>query len=770
MSAPAAPAVAPGPDLAALLRPASVAIVGASERNYYAANAWRRLHAAGFGGPVRLVNPNRSEAFGAPCVPRLAALPEVPELALVAVSRGQVVPVLAECAEIGVRAAVVVANGFRESALPDGAELQDRLARTAREGGVAVCGPSCLGVANLPANVDLLAGGGAGMPAGNVAFVTQSGGGALAFEAGLATRHLGASIVVSSGNEACLDCLDYLEFCLRDDRTAVVCAFIEGIRRPERVAEVGALARALGKPLVVAKVGRSRAAERAALSHTGAVTGSDLFHRTLLSQHGFRCVDTIEEMLDTVTYLATAGRAPVRRLSGVGIVSASGGATTILSDLAERHGMRVPALKEANVRRLSRLLPEHLHPANPLDISGTVQRRLPEVWTGSLDCVAGDPGVDALVVVSGTIRDDEQDLLGALGALPARHGKPVVLASVSPALEILSSSAVGRLQAAGLGYVKGMEAAVRALAGARRVGGPSPPDRTAAGPDHRAALPAAAPGGPPGGAAGAGAPGGEVRDEDVRGGDVRDEDVRDEDVPGGYVLDELAAGELLAGFGIRRPDQLACRTADEVATAVGRLGPPVALKAAAADIPHKTDAGLVALDVTDPATAAGIAQRMLATASRCHPPAREVRILVQRMVRGVGELMIGVTTAGIPLPMMVLGPGGTYAELFPDRVSRVLPVSRAEARWMLAELPYTTVLRGYRGRPAGDLEAVADAMAALSECLQAHRDTLREIEINPLVVGPEGEGAVAVDALAVCAAGGDRPRRHATNARTAAAT
>jgi acetyltransferase len=491
----AAPERAGAPDLDPLLRPGSVAIVGASERNYYAGNAWRRLRASGFAGPVRLVNPHRTEVFGQPCAPRLADLPEVPDLAFITLSRSVVVDVLAECAALGVRAAVVVANGFRESALPDGAELQDRLVRAARRGGIALCGPSCLGVANLPAGVDLLAGGGAGggLAAGPIAFVTQSGGGALAFEAGLAARHLGASIVVSSGNEACLDSLDYLEYCLRDDRTAAVCAFIEGIRRPERVAEVGALARALGKPLVVTKVGRSRAAARAALSHTGAVTGSDLFNRTLLTQHGFVCVDTIEEMLDTVSYLASAPRRSWPRPRTLGIVSASGGATTILSDLAERHGLQVPQLSPERLRRLAGMLPEHLHPGNPLDISGTVQRRLPQVWSGALDCVAADPGIDALVVVSGAIRDEERDLLETLAGLPARYGKPVVLASVSPLLEILSGPAVRRLHAAEVGYAKGLEAAVRALAGVGRLAaGPAAPAPTApTAPDPAAPAPIA---------------------------------------------------------------------------------------------------------------------------------------------------------------------------------------------------------------------------------------------------------------------------------------
>jgi hypothetical protein len=181
---------------------------------------------------------------------------------------------------------------------------------------------------------------------------------------------------------------------------------------------------------------------------------------------------------------------------------------------------------------------------------------------------------------------------------------------------------------------------------------------------------------------------------------------------------------------------------------VARLGAPVALKAVTPDLPHRTEAGLVALDVAGPTAARRLARRFLDTLAQRHPTAREVRLLVQRMVRGVGELMVGVTTAGLPLPLLVVGPGGTYAELFPDRVARVPPVDREEARRMLAELRYTRVLRGYRGRPPGDLDAVADAIVAVSECLLAHRE-LREIEVNPLVVGPVGEGAVAVDALAV---------------------
>ena len=694
--------------MAALFEPASIAIVGASENNYYTANVFARLTAT-FNGEVRLVNPNRRTAFCRPCVHSLSDLDLVPDLVFVAVPRARVLSVIDESARLRVGAAIVISNGFGESALPDGAELQSRIASIAEDASMLMVGPSCLGVANLNTGLNAFGGGGVDAKSGNIAFVTQSGGNAMAFQAGIVSRGLGCSVVVSTGNEACLTSMDFVEYALHDPSTAVVCAFMEGLREPDRVLDVGRLAAEQGKPIVVMKAGRSPGAARAARSHTGAVTGPDDFNRALLRRSGFLVVDTIDELLDTAAIFSRAPDRrwrPVRRL---GILTASGGAAAILSDHAAHAGIDVPELSESTTRQLKSVLPPHIHAHNPLDISGTVQRRTPDVWRRALDLIAQDPAIDAVAVVSGLLDANDEALVDAMADTADRHDTPLVLVSISPTLDIIPAALTEHVRALQLPYAMGFDAAVTGLAAINHM-----TDRPAI---PRSTSPAAA------------RPAlGRLM---MQNGPLRDRD----------------AAALLAEYGIARPIERYVRTPAECIAAAEEIGYPVVLKISSIDVPHRSELGLVAVGLRDKTAVYDAANRILTTAERNVPGARDVELLVQEQIDGVGELVVGVSARHLGRPLLVVGPGGVFVELFDERAMSIPPIDLTEAARLLQQLRYSRILGGVRGRPPADTASAVRVIEAVAAIADASRHRILELEINPLIIRADGGGAVAVDVL-----------------------
>ena len=686
-----------------------MAIIGASERNPYSRSALHRVEACGFTGPVYLVNPASSTVFGRPAYPRATDLPGPIDMAFIVVPRTAVLQALKDSAAAGAKAAVVISNGFGESHDEAGASLQQELKAFLEQTPMAICGPSCLGVLNLGHQFQAF-GGHPGTPilTGGLALVSQSGANVHSFIGSALARNIGFNYIVSSGNEVGLEMAEYIDYFLDDPNTRAVCAYVESIRTPARFVAVAQRALALHKPLILIKIGRSESSNRAALAHTGAMTGPEQLFSTLFKQHGVIRADSIEEALDRAVIFTGSEEKDWPQRGATGFVSISGGFAAALSDVSRDSGFDVPEFSPASIAQLYDILPPNVSPQNPIDVSTQVQRDRPDAWEQSLHCVAADENV-ALVLNAEALPVDERRVKVLL-QVRERSGKPVLLATTSPNIDIFSTEIRALCKANGLPLLAGVDGTRRALQSVLTYQ------------QVLAAQTAAA------GAA---------------------KDIEPIPRPAIKVLHEVEARKLLAPFGISGPrDQLA-DDADAAARAAQALGGPVALKIVSHLLPHRSELGLVRLNLA-PADVRQQAEDLLAQLNTHGTERTACQLLVQSMATGgVAELVIGVTnTPGYP-PLLMVGFGGIFVELLKDVAQRVCPVDEHEAAAMLRELRLFPMLQGYRGRTVADLQAVIKAVVAVSDFALASQHWLQEAEINPLIVFPEGRGVSAVDALIV---------------------
>jgi acetyltransferase len=700
-------------DLGPLLRPRSIAVVGASPRMTRATRVVRNLQQFGYPGHVFPVNPRHAAVLGLPCFPDLASTPEPPEAVVVAIPAEHVPALLADAVERGVRAAVVLSSGFGEAG-PAGQARQAALERLATERGLLVCGPNCYGVFNVRLGAASFSADVAEMRPGRVAIVSQSGGFSHALAEYLVRqRAVGLSYIVSCGNQAGLGVEDYVDYLVEDADTAVIGVFVEGFKRPGRLREVAARARARRKPVVVLKVGRSENARQAMLAHTGSLAGAPAVVDAVLRQGGMVQVAGLNEMLDTLTLLAAAGE-PARAPARVVVLTGLGGECGHLSDVAERVGVDLPPLAAATAERLRGFMPDFATPRNPLDGTGAMYDD-PTLFPRVLDVLLHDESVDVVAFnTRATVPAAGQAAFArtyarALADAVRRGTDRLVLCFSSFAGGDLDQEVVRPLAEAGVPFLEGSETALLALRHLRAyrafldrppVAADAPPARP------RLAIPAA--GGP---------------------------------------LPAAEAARVLGEFGIPLAATLRAKDAEQAVAAAERLGYPVALKVDSPDVAHKTDVGGVRLGCADAAAVRAGVGAMLDEVRRRAPAARLDGVLVQRMIAGGTEMIVGATRDPHVGPAIVCGLGGILVELLGDAVVRVPPLDHAEALAMLADLRAAPHLRGARGRPPADLHALADAIVRVARLADALGPSLRALDLNPLVVLEEGHGVVAVDWL-----------------------
>ncbi len=663
-----------------------------------------RAKVEGPGGRVFPVNPKAAELYGLRCYPTVGAIPEELDLAVILVS--DAVGALRQCVEKRCRFVVVFTAGFAETG-PEGAAREAELVRVAREGGVRLFGPNT----NLNAFEVL-----ADLPGPKIALLTQSGNqGRPLVEA----QALGVafSYWVPTGNEADLEISDFLEHFAGHGDTAVIAAYVEGFKdvaRLKRAADACARAR---KPIVMVKVGRSAAGARMAQAHTGHLAGSDRVVDALCRQHGIVRVDDLDELLETSALFARLGQPRGARVCVYGM---SGGASALLADLLGAHGVALPELAEATQRRLHELLPGYLTVRNPVDNGAAVLR------TGKggaiLEAIADDPETDVVAVpLAGGMPDLTEALARDVVVLHASGRKPCVVAWASPltdepAFRVLVEGRVplfrnfrglARALAHAFAYRDFVADYVSPLAGGGATGARSTSQQL----EPRAPLPRR--------------------------------------TGGSGALAEADAKRLLAAYGVAIPREEVAATAGEARAAARRIGLPVAVKIASPDIPHKSDAGLVRLDVARDEEVETAFAELTAAARRAAPDARLDGVLVQEMVRGGVEAIVGVTVDPELGPVALLGLGGVLVEVLDDVALCPLPLTRRDAERILRELRGRRILDGVRGRPPCDVEALAGALLRIAELYAEHAGEIAEIDVNPLVVHERGRGVTAVDALVV---------------------
>ncbi|MBS7791657.1 acetate--CoA ligase family protein [Roseococcus sp. SDR] len=684
--------------LAALLRPRSVAVIGASaDPAKMTGRPIGYLQRHGFAGAIWPVNPRAESIAGLPCFADVAALPGAPDAAIVLLGPERAEAAVRDLAQRGCQAAIVLASGYGEAS-EEGARRQEALKLAA--GPMRLLGPNTIGLVNLTDGIMLSATGAlevGDLPAGRISVVSQSGGilGSLLSRA--ADRGIGFAKLVSTGNEADLDSSDLLAELLEDPATDAVAVYMEGLRRPEAFRRAARRAAELGKPIVVYKVGRSESGARAASSHTGAMAGSDRVYDAMFRQLGVIRAESFTDLLDIPAALVTG-----RRMAGqrVAILTSTGGAGTLLADHCGLAGIEVPAPDAGTTARLATLLDEEQATVgrNPVDV--TLAGLRPDLFRGAIGALLDSPAYDALVVVIGSSALAAPELAArAIVECQARSDKPV-LAYVSPHAPHL----VRLLNSRGIAAFATPESCAPMLRALQRRAVPPAPEAPSVDPGLLAGLP-----------------------------------------PGN--LNEAESKSLFARFGVPVTREAVAADAASAATAARALGGEVVLKILSRAIPHKSELGGVRVGLTAeevPAACAAMLDRLRAASA----PAPE-GFLVQERVRGGIEMILGFHRDAQLGPVLLVGAGGVAVELFQDTALRLLPITRADAEAMLEELQAVRLLRGWRGAPPADRTALVDAILGFATMVAAAGERLIEAEINPLLVLPEGQGVRAADGLAV---------------------
>jgi acyl-CoA synthetase (NDP forming) len=693
--------------VARLLAPRSVALIGASGNPR--GTSGRPLHYLrehGYKGRVYPVNPRYPDIAGVTCYPSVEALPETPDAALVLLGPDRAAGAVRDLAARGTPAAVILAGGYGEVG-ETGRQRQAELRDAA--GSMRLLGPNTIGLVNVRLGAALSPSGSLEVKPlleGGVALVSQSGGVLGSLLSRAVARGIGFTSLVSTGNEADLNVVDFVEYFLADPDTKVIALYLEGLRDAARFRQVVA---GSTKPIVAFKVGRSEAGARSATSHTGALAGSDRLYDAFFAQLGVIRAQTFGDLLDISGALATERRPRGKRL---GVLTSTGGAGVLVTDACGVAGFEAPPPDAPLVEMLSGLLTDEASVAdrNPVDV--TLAGLKPEVFSTAIQAMLSSPTYDSLVVVVGSSGIANPELASApMVASLSQSDKPL-LAYVSP----YAPNVVSHLNRNGVPAFDTPEGVAAALAALTR-----PPLPLV---DAPPSLPL---------------PLGEGRGEGSA------------PAPTG-TLNELEALNLFASFGVQTVAQRAVETPAEAAEAAQHLGDHVVLKVLSRDIAHKSEAGAVLTNVPTHAVQPR-AEELLARVRENLPEAEIEGLLVQEQVPNGVELILGMTRDPQLGSAVLLGAGGVVAEVLQDTVLRLAPVTLDEARRMIRALKSYPLLTGYRGRPALDVDALAHAIVAFAHMVAAMDGRLLEAETNPLFVLPAGQGVKAADGLAVLAGG-----------------
>jgi acetate---CoA ligase (ADP-forming) len=741
-----------------MLNPRSIAVVGATPRMQYGG----RFLAAALKAKDRIrvyaVNPRYDEIMGVKSYPSVANLPEAPDVVGIVVPWDEVLDVLQESHRKGAGSAIVISAGFAERGEDDRRDLQGELGAFANTSGMRVSGPNCLGLANVKDDIWATASSrGASGLTGPIGLVCQSGATAFGpFLVRAVENGIGFSYIISTGNEADLDFTDFARYLLDDPDTRVIAGFVEGFKQADKFLEVAKLAAERGKPIVLIKIGRSELGAKAARSHTAALTGADARYDAIFAQYGVIRVQDYDEILETAHLLA---HTPKPGVPGIAVVSHSGGISSLTADMCGQAGLDLPLLGPEARDGMNAILKGFGWAANPADVTGFANSdSFPQI----MEHMINDPRMGTLVVASAGADTQAQQVISQRD----RTDKGVVFLWTGSRD---AKAGLSQLKHARIPIFYTPDKLARGLQSrlsyhtwrARRLadGFATAPPRTA--PQDEAIAQALGLGRP--------------------------------------ILSEPESKELLAAWGVASARERRANSAEAAVAAAEQLGFPVALKVDSPDILHKTEAGVVRLNLADAAQVRTAYAQILANANAyisalpldggglgggdaaaapraatvterpnspsprpspikgegadaanaIAPQARIIGVSVQEMVAGGVEVIIGVSCDPQLGPVLLFGSGGVMVEVYNDVALRRCPITRSEAQAMIAEVKGGQLLQGFRGRPAADLEALADTLVRVSYLAIHLEGHLAELDINPLMVLPSGHGVKAVDALVV---------------------
>ncbi len=689
-----------------MLNPRSIAVVGATPRMQYGG----RFLAAAMGAMERgvnvyPVNPRYEEVQGLKAYSSVSALPEAPDVVGVVVPYHAVLDTLRESHEKGAKSAIVISAGFAERGVEDRRDLQGELGRFARESGMRVSGPNCLGLANLKDDIWASASSrGASGLSGPIGLVCQSGASAFGpFLTRAVDEAIGFTYIVSTGNEADLDFCDFARYLLDDDDTKVIAGFVEGFKDGRKFVEVARLAVERGKPIVLIKIGRSELGTRAAGSHTAALTGVDARYDAVFEQYGVIRVQDYDDLLQVSNLMARSKR-PKNR--GVAVVSHSGGISSLAADMFGQAGLDLPPLSDRARDGINDILKGFGWAANPSDVTGFANSddfpaimlyMAEEETVGALVVASAGADAQATQVIAQRDQSDKPVAFLWTGTRGAQSGLPMLRQAGIPVFYVPDKLA------AGVRYLNDYhERRDKLLArGFPETGELSDDQRAAAQTLSRGAL------------------------------------------------SEHDSKALAAAFGVQTTREELANDADQAVAVAERIGYPVALKVNSPDILHKTEAGGIRLGLADANAVRMAFEEISANARAYDAGARIEGVVVQEMVAGGVETIVGVSYDEQLGPFLLFGTGGVMVEVYNDVAIRRCPITKEDALEMIDAVQGARLLRGFRGAPAADVEALAETLVGVSQMAAQLEGSLRELDINPLMVLPAGEGVKAADALAV---------------------
>ena len=680
----------------ALLRPRTIAVVGASGRDAAVGNRIMG-HAAGarFGGHLFGVHPRHKNVRGRLCAPSLADLPEPIDCVVMAVGDSRIEAAMIEAAEAGVKGVVLLGRLHEEQ--PGNPPLRDRVAAIARDAGMAVCGANCMGFFNTLDDIFLsmtdLVG---NDEAGTVAMLSHSG--STWSGIGASQRQAGFAYGVSVGNEVATSMADYIHFMCNEPEVQAIACVMEAVRDPENFLAALDLADSRGTPVVVLKLGRTEKSRAFAFSHSGALSGSDSAYDAVFRRHNVIRVRTLDEMLDTLE-IVTCGRSPATE--GLGVQTDSGGERQLIVDLATDIGVEFAELTPPTQERLAAVLDPGLEPDNPVDYWG---ERGFEVLPLIAPILADDPNVGMVALATNMVPERRVlfDSCAAIAAVHRASDKPCVM--LGNLHSTIDRGEAARLRAEGVPVLMGTETGLLAIKHSFAW--------------HRRR---------------------EEASESLPAG------------PGRKIVTRwrtnLAAGspppdqalKMVGDWGVETPQERSAAGGDGLRQAASELGYPVVLKTARADVAHKSDVGGVAIGLGDSAALAAAYEAMK---ERLGPHV----VLQQQAPDGV-EVIVGIVRDATFGPVMTLGLGGVFVEVFRDAVTFLPPIGNAGVMRLLRGLKAYPLLTGARGRQPIDFDALADAVARLSVLAADLGDLIEEMDINPLIASPDG--VMAVDALVI---------------------
>lgn len=666
----------------------------------------RYMLEAGFSGSIYPVNPNRDMVQGLKTFPSVHDITESVDCAIIAVPAKIVVQTLEDCAAKGVKSAIVFSSGFAEVGL-DGEAKQAQLSDIAERTGIRILGPNCLGILSFKSRffATFSSTGDNGYPEpGPLAIISQSGAYGTHLYAVARSWGLGVSHVITTGNECDIDVAECIGWAAESDEVKVIAAYAEGIKDGSSLIRNLKLARANNKPVIFMKVGYSDEGAAAAASHTASLAGADEIYDAVFSQNGVHRADTTEAMLD-IAYTCTAGIFP--KGNRIGLVTISGGVGVQMADYANKLGLDVAPMPKAAQTYLKKKLP-FASALNPVDTTAQFFNDMGLVRENFT--IMLDQGQYDIVVAFFTMAASSpyviDPLLKELDALRKQFPDRLILLSLLGSPEVIA-----RYRNAGF---LTFEDPCRAIAAASAL-------------------------------VGFGASFAKIGSSTI--GDTGDT-LPLKDLPT-QALSEWDSRELLSSAGIPIVEGNLAKSAKEAAEAAAALGCPVVMKINGADISHKTEIGGVELNVATPNDAHRLYDELLSRVKRHAPDAQPTGVIVAPLIKGGVETILGVQVDPVFGPAVMFGLGGVFVEVFQDVVFQIAPFGRDEAMRMISGIKGARLLQGVRGRPISDVDALADALVALSQFAAGHADTLVSVDVNPFMVLPEGLGAVALDCLVV---------------------